>query len=154
MEASELVRGARPDLPWGSPERQQAMAEGKVFGDPDDAERSKAKALIEFGKWFKRKCQSTNGSTGGITPNENLQIYWWIDWACTDQDNPDPDMAALPAYAAVCHGIVAAWNGVYKGARAAPPPAPRAARPSPGNAPAATPTTPLLPAAQAVQVER
>ena len=34
------------DLPWASAERQLAMGEGKRFGDPDDAARSKAKALI------------------------------------------------------------------------------------------------------------
>ena len=42
------------DLPWASAERQLAMGEGKRFGDPDDAARSKAKALIAYGDWFKR----------------------------------------------------------------------------------------------------
>ena len=42
------------DLPWASAERQQAMREGKRFGDPDDAARSKAKALIAYGDWLKR----------------------------------------------------------------------------------------------------
>ena len=37
------------------------------------------------------------------------------DWACTDQDNPGPDMAALPAYAAACAGIVVAWSDEYAG---------------------------------------
>ena len=38
------------DLPWASAERQQAMREGKRFGDPDDAARSKAKALVDSGE--------------------------------------------------------------------------------------------------------
>ena len=105
------------------------MAEGKVFGDPDDAERSKAKALIEFGKWFKRACGKNTAP--GITQDGRIDIYWWIDWACTDQDNPGPDMAALPAYAAVCHSIFAAWNDVYKDrVRAARPPPRSTARTS------------------------
>ena len=50
-----------------------------------------------------------------ITNDPNIEIFWWIDWACTDQDNPGPDMAALPAYAAVCAGMVAAWSDEYAG---------------------------------------
>ena len=123
-----------------------AMAEGKVFGDPDDAERSKAKALIEFGKWFKRMCQAGATEASDITNADNLEIYWWIDWACTDQDNPGPDMAALPAYAAVCHGIVAAWNDVYKDRVRAARPAASLHRP-PLAPPAPPQGTPLAPAA-------
>ncbi len=67
------------------------MSEGHQFGDPDDAEHSKARALIEYAAWLKR---------GYVGPH--IEIFWWIDWACTDQDNPGPDMAALPAFAAVC----------------------------------------------------
>ena len=128
------------------------MAEGKVFGDPDDAERSKAKALIEFGKWFKRACTAPFGEglpgseTGAVTIHKDLEIYWWIDWACTDQDDPGPDMAALPAYAAVCHGIVAAWNDVYKDRVRAARPAASLHRP-PLAPPAPPQGTPLAPAA-------
>ena len=50
----------------------------------------------------------------GITEGKDLEIFWWIDWACTDQNAPGPDMAALPAYAAACAGIVAAWGAEYK----------------------------------------
>ena len=52
---------------------------------------------------------------GDLSSDFNLEIFWWIDWACTDQDAPGPDMAALPAYAAVSGGIVAAWDDVYAG---------------------------------------
>ena len=92
------------------------MGEGHTFGDPDDAEHSKARALIEYAAWFKRKAQTFGeADTGGITHDPNIEIFWWIDWACTDQDNPGPDMAALPAYAAVCAGMVAAWSDEYAG---------------------------------------
>ena len=103
------------DLPWASAERQQAMREGKRFGDPDDAARSKAKALIAYGDWLKRYRLSgvIDGNLGEISQADDLEIFWWIDWASTDQDAPGPDMAALPAFAAACAGIVAAWSPEY-----------------------------------------
>ena len=100
------------DLPWASAERQQGMREGKRFGDPDDDARSKAKALIAYGKWLKQY-RLKGGGLPDLTNDEDLEIFWWIDWACTDQDEPGPDMAALPAFAAVCAGIVAAWSPEY-----------------------------------------
>ena len=102
------------DLPWASAERQLAMGEGKRFGDPDDAARSKAKALIAYGDWLKRyKLESNSGQLADISNDDDLEIFWWIDWASTDQDAPGPDMAALPAFAAACAGIVAAWSPEY-----------------------------------------
>ena len=102
------------DLPWASAERQQAMREGKRFGDPDDAARSKAKALIAYGDWFKRCLMGPDSVVGAdLCSDDDLEIFWWIDWASTDQDAPGPDMAALPAFAAVCAGIVAAWSPEY-----------------------------------------
>ena len=108
------------DLPWASAERQLAMREGKRFGDPDDAARSKAKALIAYGDWLKRLQTSPQAATearrlAGISESADLEIFWWIDWASTDQDAPGPDMAALPAFAAACAGIVAAWSPEYAG---------------------------------------
>ena len=102
------------DLPWASAERQQAMREGKRFGDPDDAARSKAKALIAYGDWFKWcRLISFGDGLSTITNAVDLENFWWIDWASTDQDAPGPDMAALPAFAAACAGIVAAWSPEY-----------------------------------------
>ena len=104
------------DLPWASPERQQAMREGKRFGDPDAAARSKAKALIAYGDWLKRFLvggSNFDGARADISKAADLEIFWWIDWASTDQDAPGPDMAALPAFAAACAGIVAAWSPEY-----------------------------------------
>ena len=48
-----------------------------------------------------------------ISNDKGLELFWWIDWASTDQDAPGPDMAALPAFAAACAGIVAAWSPEY-----------------------------------------
>ena len=94
-------------------ERQQAMREGKRFGDPDDAAHSKAKALIAYGDWFKRYQMGSLDSPAEMSMDDDLEIFWWIDWASTDQDEPGPDMAALPAFAAACAGIVAAWSPEY-----------------------------------------
>jgi len=57
---------------------------------------------------------------------DDVEIFWWIDWCCTDQDkllpkksanepgrDARPDIAALPAYAAASAGIVAAWTPEY-----------------------------------------
>ena len=102
------------DLPWASAERQLAMGEGKRFGDPDDAARSKAKALIAYGDWLKRyQLEGDAVELDDISLDADLEIFWWIDWASTDQDAPGPDMAALPAFAAACAGIVAAWSPEY-----------------------------------------
>eukprot|EP00964_Phaeocystis_antarctica_P051772 scaffold30235_cov64-Phaeocystis_antarctica.AAC.2 len=92
------------------------MGEGKRFGDPDDAARSKAKALIAYGDWLKRYRLGGHASElVDISMDDDLEIFWWIDWASTDQDAPGPDMAALPAFAAACAGIVAAWSPEYAG---------------------------------------
>ena len=100
------------DLPWASAEPQQAMTEGKRFADPDDAESSKTKALIAYVDWLKRLRKHSNW-LADISNDRHLEIFWWIDWASTDQDAPGPDMAALPAFAAACAGIVAAWSPEY-----------------------------------------
>ena len=112
------------DLPFGTEERQAAQADdGLIVGDPDDADHSKAKALIAFGKWLKRKCcwepeLSNYVPDGGddtcVALPRDIELFWWIDWACTDQDNLEADMAALPAFAAACAGIVAADNKEYE----------------------------------------
>ena len=95
------------------------MGEGHTFGDPDDAEHSKARALIEYAAWFKRKATAKynddeeESGIADIAASANIEIFWWIDWASTDQDAPGPDIAALPAFAAACAGIVAAWSPEY-----------------------------------------
>ena len=72
------------DLPWGSEERNAAMARGEVFGDPDDADHTKATALIEYAKWLKRACALGSGLSketqpAGITKNKKMEIFWWIE---------------------------------------------------------------------------
>ena len=106
------------DLEYGSAERTQAMAAGHTIGDVDDAQHTKAKALIEWGKWFIRdRAQYGWGrsATGyrfiawrHAALRGKLQAFIWIDWLCADQTNLGPDMAALPATASICHALHAA----------------------------------------------
>ena len=117
------------ELPWGSAEYAAAAAEGRLVGDPDDAAHSKATALAAYGDWFKEglaKNALPDGVRGDLAQDDDVEIFWWIDWCCTDQDkllpkasanepgrDARPDIAALPAYAAASAGIVAAWTPEY-----------------------------------------
>mmetsp|Transcript_10324 Transcript_10324/g.27138 ORF Transcript_10324/g.27138 Transcript_10324/m.27138 type:complete len:461 (-) Transcript_10324:270-1652(-) len=117
------------ELPWGSEEYKRAVAEGKLVGDPDDAAHSKARALAAFGEWFREglaKDALPGRVVAELSRGANIEIFWWIDWCCTDQDkllpkksanepgrDARPDIAALPAYAAASAGIVAAWTPEY-----------------------------------------
>jgi hypothetical protein len=96
----------KKDLKWGSPERQAAMAAGHHIGDPDDADHSKAKALIEYTKFQKRMLAA-------IIPPDKIKIYFWIDWPCVNQDDNCADMATLPAYVAVSSIILAYLENDY-----------------------------------------
>eukprot|EP00964_Phaeocystis_antarctica_P087723 scaffold55730_cov66-Phaeocystis_antarctica.AAC.2 len=102
------------DLPLH--EGKHAMDAGKRLGDPDDAERSTAKALIAYGEWFKQYRTNVEyaSDASDITTSADLEIFWWIDWACVNQDAPGSDLAALPAFAASCAGIVAAMSPGYE----------------------------------------
>ena len=93
------------DLPWGSEERIKADKAGIIVGDPDSAHKEKAAALIEWTMWY-----AMNKNNGSID-----NIFFWIDWPCVDQENKGPSMAALPAYVAASHNIVAAWTNDYDG---------------------------------------
>ena len=82
------------ELPWGSEEYKQAVAEGKLVGDPDDAAHSKARALAAYGEWFRKGLiYSRNGGEKSfhfgvwdpLSGDANVEIFWWIDWCCTDQ---------------------------------------------------------------------
>eukprot|EP00286_Rhodomonas_abbreviata_P020705 CAMPEP_0181291934 /NCGR_PEP_ID=MMETSP1101-20121128/2235_1 /TAXON_ID=46948 /ORGANISM="Rhodomonas abbreviata, Strain Caron Lab Isolate" /LENGTH=396 /DNA_ID=CAMNT_0023396365 /DNA_START=174 /DNA_END=1360 /DNA_ORIENTATION=- len=108
------------DVEWGSPAREEAKQRGHSVGDPDDAAHSKARDVIQHGRWFKRRMEAHE-----YTPRKDLRkyfgaavsihprMYYWIDWACTDQDYPGPDMAALPAYVGACSLMIAVRSPGY-----------------------------------------
>ena len=109
---------SRIEVERGSADREAAEAEGARFGDPDNAQRSKARALAQYARWFKRELGKSNDGAFGsrladLSTAADLEIFFWIDFACAEQDAPGPDMAALPASVAVCSMIVASWSSVY-----------------------------------------
>ena len=70
----------RLEAAWGSAERTAAQAEGGRFGDPDDAARSKARALAQYARWFKREVpKSLSGAFGThlaeITQDADLECH-------------------------------------------------------------------------------
>lgn len=140
----------KKDLFYGTPEKQRAMAAGEIVGDPDDDDRSKARAVIQWGRWlmwllrnfkmldtfspafrggfamnikevcFETRPGSIHGSMSISSPcdvTDSLlctQVLFFIDWPCVDQENPVPEIAALPAYASACSGILSFYTPEYQ----------------------------------------
>ena len=57
------------------------MKDGHYFGDPDDAQHSKALALVKYAEWMKRMLtdggyHATSAGLEGITSDPNLEIFW------------------------------------------------------------------------------
>lgn len=66
-----------------------------VAAHPDDAEGSKAVALAQFARWRRQWIQTTQG----FTP----KIFFWLDFACFDQDSGMFEaIQLLPAWVACC----------------------------------------------------
>ena len=105
-------RWLRPDwcetlgasLPYGSPERQRAVANGMYVGDVDDQLHSKALALGTYVRWLR------DVATQSL---RTYRYYFWIDFCSANQDNPGPQIAALPAYIANCHSFLTYLNPEY-----------------------------------------
>lgn len=97
------------DRVWGSEERQSCHEREHFVGHPDDMHGSKAKALVQFAEWYtwwRTNKISLHKGHGEITRDPELKLYFWIDFCCVDQDNPVPEMSALPAYVSTCQAIV------------------------------------------------
>lgn len=68
---------------------------------PDSAKNIKARKLVQFAKWYSRFCFEKTGI--------EIDVWYWIDYACVDQDWPHPGIAVLPAFIAACE-IVLTWQ--------------------------------------------
>ena len=113
----------------GTEEWAQAQRAGQRVGDPDDADATKARSLIQTLRWFVEEHSMTQATSweesiiepiirirGGRSLYERKplqEVFLWIDWPCVDQSNPMPEIAAIPAYVACCSGIMAAYNDTY-----------------------------------------
>lgn len=69
-------------------------------GQPDDADNSKAKALVQWAKY--------RWSTG-------FASFFWIDFSCIDQGDVSPGVAMLPLYVASCNNILCFESIGYEG---------------------------------------
>mmetsp|Transcript_28599 Transcript_28599/g.72016 ORF Transcript_28599/g.72016 Transcript_28599/m.72016 type:complete len:353 (+) Transcript_28599:339-1397(+) len=108
-ERPDWCEAVGKDLEYGSAERKAAMAAGHPVGDPDLDDRAKAKALVEWCKYLKSKRNQHP------TVSEDFQeVLFFIDWPCVDQENPMPEIVALPAYVSACTGIVAYITPEYQ----------------------------------------
>ena len=91
------------ELPWGSEEYKRAVAEGKLVGDPDDAAHSKARALAAYGEWFREgmvKDAFPGSVDRDLARGDDVEIFWWIDWCCTDQVSRGTTEGAPPGSSA------------------------------------------------------
>src|SRR5262245_8475015 len=64
---------------------------------PDDDGHNKARALVEFGRWYESNRRQVGLST---------KAFFFIDYSCLDQDAPLRNLPLLPLYVATCHNVV------------------------------------------------
>jgi hypothetical protein len=68
---------------------------------PDSPYNIKAKKLVQFAMWYTRYCQVRTGM--------NVDVWFWIDYSCVDQDDPHAGIAFLPAFIAACD-VILTWQ--------------------------------------------
>ena len=68
---------------------------------PDTPQNIKAKKLVQFAMWYERFCFERTGI--------KVDVWYWIDYSCVDQDSPHPGIAVLPAFIAACE-VVLTWQ--------------------------------------------
>ena len=66
-------------------------------GEPDDDARTKFKALVAFAHYYEHFYCRQAGARN---------IYFWIDYACIDQDNMLPGVQSLPLYVAASNDLL------------------------------------------------
>ena len=69
---------------------------------PDDAQGSKAKALVKYGSEAAEAAAAAVDSGSGWRGEK----CFWIDYACVDQTDPAPGIAMLPLYTALCERLL------------------------------------------------
>jgi len=65
---------------------------------PDDSNKTKAKALIEFTKWRRNWVRRRHGF--------ELEIFYWVDYCCFDQRDVANYLPMLPLWVACCERMV------------------------------------------------
>ena len=112
------------DLPYGTDEWQEAIAQGHQVGFPDSADNAKAKGLIQWGKqelwehgkimeglqWHIQRRRMRVLRDLSQLPTE---VLFFIDYTCVDQENPRAEISALPCYISACSEILVHYDPQY-----------------------------------------
>ena len=72
---------------------------------PDDDYGTKLRAVMTFGKWY-LKFVKNKKSHSLARATADPHVYFWIDWSCADQFDPEPYKTSLPLYLGVCHHML------------------------------------------------
>ena len=84
------------DLPWGSPEREEAAALGHAIGDIDSADHEKAAALVEWAKWAVWSLTTRlDCSLEGRGLEDCLDISYWRELQSVSYDDMTADRPIL-----------------------------------------------------------
>mmetsp|Transcript_16989 Transcript_16989/g.26311 ORF Transcript_16989/g.26311 Transcript_16989/m.26311 type:complete len:273 (-) Transcript_16989:1042-1860(-) len=73
--------------------------------DIDDEIGSKVHALCHWAEWV-WDGNYTKSQKYVFEGHRIKEVYFWIDFCCVDQDNPDPFIPVLPLYLGICHEIL------------------------------------------------
>jgi len=95
-----VERAERHVIPFFLSHRWLRTRGPKAWHHPDTEDNLKAKRLVAFAKWFMELAAKHR---------LKVEVIFWIDWCCTDQDdlsNMDLAVAALPLYIASCVKVV------------------------------------------------
>ncbi|KAI6151539.1 hypothetical protein BKA82DRAFT_4100375 [Pisolithus tinctorius] len=76
---------------------------GTARDTPDDSDNTQYKRMVNAIESFLRLHPSVN--------KERVRI--WVDYACVDQDNPAPGVAALPMIIAQCDALISLVDDAY-----------------------------------------
>jgi hypothetical protein len=60
---------------------------------------------MTFGKWY-LKFVKNKKSHSLARATADPHVYFWIDWSCADQFDPEPYKTSLPLYLGVCHHML------------------------------------------------
>ena len=78
-------------------------------GEPDDARRTKARALVAFARWYELGVGAVGDEAEAPLPSLRYELkyparrlFFWIDYTCIPFDNRATGIAALPAFVAAC----------------------------------------------------
>ena len=103
------------DVEWGSAEWKAAKEEGHYVGMPDSEGNEKVQDLIEWMRWLKWRTSRETKFMENYLAQDCQDVYFFIDWPCVDQTNPEAEICALPAFVSSCSLIASYFTEEYRG---------------------------------------